>query len=205
MTIFLFLTCNKVQECGCSEGITVQGTGQRHEQGFPPRRVTDNRGGFGRLLPGGDGDVQKGASYHPRGPGEVESPDRDAAFSSACFSPGSQPALIARFPSRKRHRGSSWVLQMGWFCLSELCPLVSAKALDCFSSSVSPDQGFINTHLPLLLCHSRLEVMCTKAWHVNVSPGPAVLAGACRSLCLRGGAFLESFPPGTGAQGNTEK
>lgn len=30
--------------------------------GCSPRRVTDGGGGFGRLLPGGDGDVQKGAS-----------------------------------------------------------------------------------------------------------------------------------------------
>lgn len=90
---------------------------------------------------------------------------------------GSQPALIAWFPARKRHWSSSRVLQMGWVCLSELCLLVSAEALDCFSSSISPDQGFINTHLPLLLCYPRLEVMCAKAWHGNVSPGSALLAG----------------------------
>lgn len=40
----------------------MQGAQQRHEQGFSPRRVTDDGGGFGRFLPGGDENAQKGAS-----------------------------------------------------------------------------------------------------------------------------------------------
>lgn len=60
----------------------------------------------------------------------------------------------------------------------EVCLLESAEALDSFSSSISPNHRFINTPLPLLLGHPRWEVMCAKAWHVNMFPGSALLVGS---------------------------
>lgn len=40
-------------------------------------------------------------------------------------------------------------------CRWEICLSES-----CLSSSISPDQRFVNTHPPLLLCHPGLEVTC---------------------------------------------
>lgn len=177
MTFFLLVTCYKGQEHGHSEGMAVQGAQQRHEQGSSPRRVTDDGEDLGGCCLEVMGIHRK--MHLPRGPGEVESLDRGAAFESACSGSCEPACTDSLVSSQKEAPGQLLGIPNGMVLfVRELCPLVSAEALNCFSSSVSPDQGFINTHLPLLLCHPRLEVMCANAWHVNVSPGSALLAGA---------------------------
>lgn len=95
---------------------------------------------------------------------------------------GSQATQIAWFPSKKRHQGCSWALQMGLFCLSERC--VSWSQLRPLIPLALPfhlTMGSSITPLPLLLGHPRLEVMCAKAWHVNGFPGSALLVGSSLS------------------------
>lgn len=71
MTFFLLLTCYKGRERGCSKGTAVQGAQQRHKQGSSPVRVTGD---------GGDSCLEVMGMHRkvhlPRGPGEVESPDK---------------------------------------------------------------------------------------------------------------------------------
>lgn len=138
----------------------------------------------------------------PPGAGEAESRDRGAAFSSA-WAPGRQAVPFRGSSSRRRHGGSSWLLQMGGLFARELCPTALAEAFSSFSSSISPDQWFIDAHPPLLLCHPRLEVTCARAWQVCASSWSQKQDRPRRSLCL-GRAALESFPPGIPALQGSE-
>lgn len=119
MAFFLLLTWCKGQECGCSEGVAVQGAHQRHKQGSSPRRVTDDAGGSGRFFLGRWECTERRKFLEDWERWRTRTEILLLGLLAWCS--GSQATQIAWFPSNERHQGCSWVFQMGLFCLSERC------------------------------------------------------------------------------------
>lgn len=142
-------------------------------QGSSPKSVTDDGGGFGRFFPGSVRECTERCIFL-KDQGRWRALTEILLLDLLTWGPGSQPAHLVSI--QKEALGQ---LLRCSFLVRELCPLVSAEALDCFSSSISSDQGLINARLPFLLCHPRIEVMCAQSMACKLV---SWVCSACGSL-----------------------